>query len=56
MAGKKSAGEWELFDLSVDLGETTNLAGQYPDVVAELRTLMEKEKENSNPEVLIRIR
>ncbi len=48
--------EEELFDLSVDLGETTNLAGRYPDVVAELRTLMEKEKENSDPEVLKKIR
>jgi arylsulfatase A-like enzyme len=48
--------EEELYDLSTDLGETTNLAGQYPDVVAELRALMESERENTDTEVLKKIR
>ena len=42
--------EEELYDLSVDLGETNNLAAQYPEKVEELRTLMEKEKEGTDPE------
>ena len=32
----------ELYDLEADLGETTNLAGEYPDKVAELKELMER--------------
>jgi arylsulfatase A-like enzyme len=32
----------ELFDLTADLGETQNVAGEHPDVVAELTRLMER--------------
>ena len=32
--------EWMLFNLADDPGETTDLAGQYPDVRAELVELM----------------
>ncbi len=31
----------ELYDLESDIGETTNLAGKYPEKVAELKALME---------------
>jgi len=48
--------EEELYDLSTDIGETNNLANQYPEKVAELRALMEKEKEDSGTEVLKKIR
>jgi len=48
--------EEELYDLSVDLGETNNLAAQYPEKVEELRTLMEKEKEGTDPEEIKSIR
>ena len=30
----------ELYDLESDLGETTNLVGQYPEVVAELESAL----------------
>jgi len=47
--------EEELYDLSVDTGESNNLAGEDPDVVAELRALMEKDPlqpiKNASPEV-----
>ena len=48
--------EEELYDLSVDLGETNNLAAQYPEKVEELRTLMEKETEGADPEEIKIIR
>lgn len=32
-------GEWELYDLSKDISETTNVAGQHPDVLAKVQTL-----------------
>lgn len=48
--------EEELYDLSVDIGETENLAKDYPGVVKELRELMEREKEDNDPEVLKKIR
>lgn len=33
--------EFELFDLSEDLGETTDLTAEYPEVVSELREIMQ---------------
>jgi len=48
--------EEELYDLSVDLGETNNLADQYPEMVEELRSLMEEELEGTDPEILKKIR
>jgi arylsulfatase A-like enzyme len=48
--------EEELYDLSVDLGETNNLADQYPEVVEELRRLMEEELGENDPEILKKIR
>jgi arylsulfatase A-like enzyme len=46
----------ELYDLSVDIGETTNLATRYPEKVNELRALMEMEREGSDTEILDKIR
>ncbi len=40
-----SAGEPELYDLSRDPGETTNLAADMPGVVDELRALLDSEQE-----------
>ena len=37
----------ELFDLSTDLGETTNVADDHPDIVAEMARLMEESREPS---------
>jgi len=34
----------QLYDLSADPGETTNLAAQHPDIVMELRSLLEQSK------------
>src|SRR5699024_1230288 len=36
--------EDQLYNLSEDPGETRNLANQYPEIVRELKSLMEKEK------------
>jgi len=36
----------QLFDLSADLSETTNVAEQHPDVVARLRALVEAHRED----------
>ena len=46
----------ELYDLSVDLGETNNLADQHPELVEELRNLMEEELDEADPEILKKIR
>ena len=35
------SGQIELYDLKADLGETRNVAQDHPDVVAELRAIME---------------
>jgi hypothetical protein len=41
--GRKTAGfQWQLYDLAADLGETTDLADQHPEVVEELRGILEK--------------
>jgi arylsulfatase A-like enzyme len=48
--------EEELYDLSVDISETNNLAAQNPEKVKELRALMEKEKEGLDPSVITKIR
>ena len=43
-SGKR--GDAELYDLDQDIGETTNVAAQHPDVVERLRTkMLEKDKE-----------
>jgi len=35
-------GEIELYDLEADIGETTNIAAQHPDIVAQARQFMEE--------------
>ncbi|MEY4641855.1 MAG: hypothetical protein RLZZ227_1849 [Pseudomonadota bacterium] len=42
MAPPNGAGAWELFDLSTDPGETTNLAAANPDLMAELAAAYER--------------
>ena len=32
----------ELYNLDADIGETTNVASQHPEIVAELRALLEE--------------
>ncbi len=39
---KAAKGVDELYDLEADLGETTNLASQYPELVKELNALLER--------------
>ncbi len=36
---------WELYDLEVDLGETTDVADQHPEVVAQIRSLVRDARE-----------
>lgn len=40
-------GEIELYDLSLDIGETTNLAEQHPEIVEQVRQAMEEAHEPS---------
>jgi len=44
--GDTKAGLAELYDLESDIGETTNLAAKYPDVVKRLLALAEKARED----------
>ena len=34
-------GEWELYNLKEDIGETKNLADQYPEKIERLKRLLE---------------
>ncbi len=40
-------GRTELYDLAADLGETKNIAGDHPEIVAEMEKIMEQEHEES---------
>ena len=40
-------GEWELYDLTADPGETTNLADRYPGIVQRLDSLLQQAREPS---------
>lgn len=40
---------WELYDLSVDRGESNNLAAQHPDKVNELESLWQRRSEEFHP-------
>jgi arylsulfatase len=42
-ANDQRPGEVELYDLSRDPAETTNVAAKHPDVVAQLRAIMDRE-------------
>ena len=35
------SGEWELYNLKEDIGETNNLAGKHPQKVKRLKALLE---------------
>lgn len=39
----------ELYDLSEDIGETSDLSGQHPDLVAQMRAIMEREHSPAAP-------
>ena len=43
----------ELYDLSADLGETKNLAEQYPEIAAELSNLMARARSGTQIQTLI---
>lgn len=45
-AEPSAAGDWELFDLHGDPGETRDLAASRPDVVARLRAVLEERSSN----------
>lgn len=42
------AGKWQLYDLSKDFSQSTDLAGKYPDRVAQLRQVWEEEARKNN--------
>ena len=44
---KNPSAQWELYDLSKDVGETNNVAGYFPEVVNELSKLAENSIEPS---------
>lgn len=46
----------ELYDLSKDLGETTDIAAQHPDIVRQMATLFEKARVDSETFVLFKKR
>jgi arylsulfatase len=43
--GKGKVTELELYDLNIDIGETTNLVAQYPEIVEELKVLGDSARE-----------
>ncbi len=45
----KSDGPWELYDLSEDVSETTNVADQHPDVLARMKQFAEASHEPVEP-------
>jgi len=53
---RKRAQVEELYDLEADIGETRNLAAQYPEKVAELKALLQEVKGNADSAVLNKIR
>jgi arylsulfatase A-like enzyme len=46
--GENTAHRWKLFNLQQDLGETTDLAAQHPDLVAEMDTLIQSFLKSTN--------
>ncbi len=36
--------DWRLYDLSKDIGEENDIAGQHPDIVARIRGLLKRDK------------
>jgi arylsulfatase A len=40
--GRQAPGKLALYDLAKDVGETTDLAAQHPEVVAKLSALMQQ--------------
>ena len=43
------SGEWELYNLKEDIGETNNLAAKYPEKVEALQKLIEQAEAAMNP-------
>ena len=50
LAREKSSQPWELYDLSEDIGETTNLAAKLPEKVKELAALVDKARIPMRPQ------
>ena len=38
---------WELYDLETDIGETTNIAGQHPELISKLETILKSARTES---------
>jgi arylsulfatase len=51
-AGKGGEKNWQLFDVKADLGETTDLASQQPDVVKKLDAAYEKWWDSVQPQLV----
>jgi len=43
------SGQFELYDLSTDIGEKTNLATQFPDLASEIRKAIENWRDQFKP-------
>lgn len=46
--------DWELYDLAVDVGETNNLAGKHPELVAELADFAKRSHVQAKPGKFLR--
>lgn len=51
MLRHRSTASWELYDLSIDVGESNDVALQHPDIIHELTTWIENNRTDPRPQI-----